>query len=82
MHDSVKTYQDYHKDKGYRIEYGTKDQPYCKAVDRTCRNHGGRPGGSSKQCIWCLDNRTKKDREKDKIAKKELKDFLNRYKEF
>ena len=23
-----------------RIEYGTKGQPYCKAVDPTCRNHG------------------------------------------
>ena len=64
--------------KEHRVEYGTKGQPYCKAVDSTCRNHGGRPGGSAKQCVWCLDNRTKKDREKDKIAKKELKDFLNR----
>ncbi len=44
--------------KEHRTEYGTKDQPFCKAVDKTCRNHGGRPGGSQKQCPWCLGNRT------------------------
>ena len=41
-----------------RVEYGTKNQPYCKRVDSTCRNHGGRPGGASNQCPWCLGNRT------------------------
>ena len=64
--------------KEYRIEYGTKGQPYCKAVDSTCRNHGGRPGGSAKQCVWCLHNRTKKEKEMDKVAKKEIADFLNK----
>ena len=64
--------------KEHRIEYGTKGQPYCKAVDSTCRNHGGRPGGSAKQCVWCLHNRTKKEKEMDKVAKKEVADFLNK----
>lgn len=25
--------------KEHRVEYGTKGQPYAKAVDKTCRNH-------------------------------------------
>lgn len=29
--------------KEHRIEYGTKNQPYCKAVDPSCRNHGSCP---------------------------------------
>ena len=62
--------------KEHRIEYGTKGQPYCKAVDKHCRNHGGRR--HQWQCIWCLDNRTKKDKEMDKVAKKEVADFLNK----
>lgn len=64
--------------KEHRIEYGTKGQSYCKAVDSTCRNHGGRSGGSAKQCVWCLHNRTKKEKEMDKVAKKEIADFLNK----
>ena len=59
--------------KEHRVEYGTKNQPYCKAVDKTCRNHGGRSGGSANQCLWCLENRTYKNKNKEKIAKKELK---------
>ncbi len=49
--------------KEHRVEYGTKNQPFCKKVDSRCRNHGGRPGGAANQCIWCLNNfkyRTKK----------------------
>ncbi len=69
MHKAIKS------GKEHRIEYGTKGQPYCKAVDSRCRNHGGRCGGAANQCIWCLDNRTKKNREKDRLAKKEIKDF-------
>jgi len=61
--------------KEHRVEYGTKGQPFCKAVDSTCRNHGGRSGGSAKQCPWCLDNRTKKEKTKDRLAKKEIQDF-------
>ena len=61
--------------KEHRVEYGTKGQPYCKAVDSTCRNHGGRRGGAANQCQWCLDNRTKKDKEKEKRFKKELENF-------
>ena len=53
--------------KEHRVEYGTKNQPYYKAIDPSCRNHGS--------CPWCLDNRTKKNRNKDKIAKQEIKDF-------
>ena len=54
--------------KEHRVEYGTKGQPYCKAVDKTCRNHGGRSGGLKKQCPWCLGNRTAKDNAKRKNA--------------
>ena len=53
--------------KEHRVEYGTKGQPYCKAVDPSCRNHGN--------CFWCYNTRTKKNREKDKIAKKEILNF-------
>jgi len=55
----------------HRVEYGTKNQPYCKAVDPTCRNHGS--------CLWCLNNRTFKDKSKEKNAKKEIKIFNNYY---
>lgn len=54
--------------KEHRVEYGTKGQPYCKAIDPSCRNHGN--------CSWCQGNRTFKAKAKDKIAKKEIKDFL------
>ena len=55
--------------KEHRVEYGTKGQPYAKAVDPQYRNHG--------RCIWCMNNRTFKYKSKDKITKKELRDFLN-----
>lgn len=51
--------------KEHRVEYGTKGQPYCKAVDSSCRNHGS--------CIWCANNRTYKNKEKDRLAKAEIK---------
>ena len=54
--------------KEHRIEYGTKGQPYAKAIDSHCRNHG--------YCVWCMNNRTFKYKSKDKITKKELQDFL------
>ncbi len=60
--------------KEHRIEYGTKNQPYCKSVDETCRNNGGRR--KKHQCLWCLNNRTKKNKNKVKVAKKEMQDFL------
>ena len=69
MHKAIKS------GKEHRIEYGTKGQPYCKAVDRTCRNHGGRPGGAKNQCPWCLGNRINKYKNMDKITKKEIRDF-------
>jgi hypothetical protein len=53
--------------KEHRIEYGTKGQPYCKAVDSSCRNHG--------DCLWCYNTRTYKNRAMDKIYKKEIKKF-------
>ena len=59
--------------KEHRVEYGTKGQPYCKSVDKHCRNHGGRR--HQWECVWCLHNRTKKEQEKDKLAKKEMQDF-------
>lgn len=54
-------------DKEHRVEYGTKGQPYCKAVDSTCRNHGS--------CPWCLHNRTAKNNAKKKVAENEIKKF-------
>lgn len=42
--------------KEHRVEYGTKNQPYCKSVDPTCRNHGS--------CTWCRGNRLFKFRDK------------------
>lgn len=56
--------------KEHRVQYGTKGQPYCKAIDPSCRNHGS--------CPWCLDNRTKKEKSKDKLAKQEIKNFHNK----
>ena len=56
--------------KEHRVEYGTKGQPYCKAVDSGCRNHGS--------CLWCQSNRIFKKKSMDKIAKKEIRDFLNK----
>ena len=52
-------------------------KPYrgAKFVDETCRNHGGRRHKS--QCPWCLGNRTNKNKQKDKISKKEIADFYN-----
>jgi hypothetical protein len=50
--------------KEHRVEYGTKGQPYCKAVDPSCRNHGG--------CPWCEGNRTHKYQAKKKIANQEI----------
>lgn len=47
-----------------RIEYGTKGQPYCKAVDKSCRNHGG--------CPWCEGNRINKNKAKDKNARTQI----------
>lgn len=59
--------------KEHRVEYGTKGQPYAKAVDLHCRNHGGRR--HQWECSWCLGNRTYKNKNMDKIAKKEIRDF-------
>ena len=53
--------------KEHRVEYGTKGQPYCKAVDKNCRNHGN--------CPWCKGNRLNKYKNLDKISQKELQDF-------
>ena len=69
MHKAIKS------GKEHRVEYGTKGQPYCKAVDKTCRNHGGRSGGAANQCLWCLGNRINKYKNMDKITKKEIRDF-------
>lgn len=58
MHKAIKS------GKEKRVEYGTKGQPYCKAVDPSCRNHGG--------CPWCEGNRTNKNKAKAKIAQEEI----------
>lgn len=51
--------------KEHRIEYGTKGQPFCKSVSKSCRNHGG--------CPWCESGRLFKNKQKDKLAKQEIK---------
>ena len=53
--------------KEHRVEYGTKNQPFCKAVDRTCRNHG--------ECIWCHDNRTHKATRINQETKSKLEEY-------
>lgn len=57
--------------KEHRIEYGTKGQPYSKAIDKHCRNHGGRR--HQWECSWCLGNRTSKNKEKDRLSKEEIR---------
>lgn len=59
--------------KEHRVEYGTKGQPFAKAVDIHCRNHGG--GRHQWQCQWCLGNRTYKNKNKEKIAQEELRKY-------
>ena len=54
--------------KEHRVAYGIKGQPYCKAVDPACRNHGG--------CPWCEGNRLKKNKVKEKEMKKDIKAAL------
>lgn len=52
--------------KEHRIEYGTKNQPYCKAVDPSCRNHGN--------CLWCKGNRLYKANKLNEETKSKLKE--------
>lgn len=53
--------------KEHRVEYGTKGQPYAKAVDPYCRNHGG--------CSWCERNRRYQDEKSKEKCKEELKEY-------
>ena len=46
---------------------------YCKSVDVHCRNHGGER--HQWQCQWCLGNRTYKNKNREKLAKAEIKKF-------
>ena len=57
--------------KEHRVEYGTKGQPYAKSVDLHCRNHGGRR--HQWECLWCKNNRTYKNKERERLAKEEIK---------
>ena len=57
--------------KEHRVEYGTKGQPYAKSVDIHCRNHGGRR--HQWECIWCKNNRTFKNKERERLAREEIK---------
>ncbi len=59
MHKAIKS------GKEHRKEYVGKN--YCKSVDPSCRNHGS--------CSWCLGNRINKEKSKDRLAKKEIRDF-------
>lgn len=61
--------------KEHRVEYGTKGQPYCKSVDITCRNHGGRHGGAANQCPWCLGNRTYNQRRREEQADSSIEEY-------
>ena len=56
--------------KEHREEYR-----HAKAVDRTCRNHGGRSGGSANECPWCMGNRTYKDSKRKAKAIQKIIDF-------
>ena len=52
------------------IQYGKEyRKPYkgAKAVCKSCRNHGG--------CSWCEGNRINKEKSKDNLAKKDIRDF-------
>lgn len=53
--------------KEHRVEYGERNQPYCKAVDKSCRNHGS--------CPWCAGNRTNKNKNKAQVAKKAIQEY-------
>lgn len=53
-----------------------KEYTHAKAVDRTCRNHGGRSGGTKKQCPWCLDNRTYSSKKREQEANQRIKEFF------
>ena len=57
--------------KEHRVEYGTKGQPYAKSVDIHCRNHGGRR--HQWECVWCKNNRTYRNKERERLAKEEIK---------
>jgi hypothetical protein len=57
--------------KEHRVEYGTKGQPYAKSVDVHCRNHGGRR--HQWECVWCKNNRTYKNKERERLTKEEIK---------
>ena len=52
--------------KEHRVEYGTKEQPYAKAVDPSCRNHG--------TCPYCEGNRLYKSKRLDEETKSKLKE--------
>ena len=52
--------------KEHRVEYGTKGQPYAKAVDPSCRNHG--------TCPYCEGNRLYKSKRLDEETKSKLKE--------
>lgn len=52
------------------IQYGKSHRkPYTgsKAIDRTCRNHGG--------CDWCKGNRIHKHRKREDVLKCKLKNY-------
>ena len=53
------------------IEYGKEHRkPYrgSKAVDSTCRNHGG--------CGWCEGNRTYKNKKRQLSCENKLKEYF------
>lgn len=53
--------------KEHRVEYGTKNQPFCKAIDPFCRNHG--------ECVWCHDNRLYQSNKLNEETKSKLKEY-------
>lgn len=52
------------------VEHGKEHRkPYrgAKAVDRTCRNHGG--------CDWCKENRMHKNQKRLEKVKSKMEDY-------
>lgn len=58
--------------KEHRIQYGEKNQPFAKAVDLHCRNHGGRR--RQWECEYCKGNRLYKSNKLKEETESKLHD--------
>ena len=50
-----------------RKPFGKETGTYMKSIDCTCRNHGS--------CLWCLENRTYKNKKIELATKQKLRDY-------